>query len=126
MQGRGRHVSCVPPASGQAGDTPGKDALVLSERTGGPVLVTLGADGALLAAEGKTEHFAGQSVEAVDTTGAGDTLTGVLAAGLAAGYPLRDAVRRAVAASALSVTKAGARAGMPSAAEIDALAGPVS
>jgi len=123
---RGRHVSSVPPGSGQAGDPPGQAALALSASTGGPVLVTLGADGALLAAEGKTEHFAGHRVEAVDTTGAGDTLTGVLAAGLAAGYPLRDAVRRAVAAGALSVTKAGARAGMPAAAEIDALAGPVS
>jgi ribokinase len=122
---RGRHVSCVPPASRPAG-SPAEGALALSARTGGPVLVTLGADGALLAAAGKTEHFAGHRVEPVDTTGAGDTLTGVLAASLAAGYPLRDAARRAVAAGALSVTKAGARAGMPSAAEIDALAGPVS
>jgi ribokinase len=122
---RGRHVSCVPPATGLVGPA-AEAALALSDRTGGPVLVTLGAGGALLAAGGRTERFAGHRVEAVDTTGAGDTLTGVLAAGLAAGYPLREAVRRAVAAAALSVTKAGARAGMPSAAEIDALAGPVS
>ncbi len=56
-----------------------------------------------------------------DTTGAGDTFTGVLAASLAAGHDLADSVRRAVAASALAVTADGARAGMPTAAEIDAL-----
>jgi ribokinase len=122
---RGRHVSCVPPAIGLIGQA-AETALALSDRTGGPVLVTLGADGALLAADGQTEHFAGHRVDAVDTTGAGDTLTGVLAASLAAGNPLRESVRRAIAAAALSVTKPGARAGMPSAAEIDALAGPVS
>jgi ribokinase len=114
---RGRHVSYVPPASG----LPGPAALAFSARTGGPVLVTLGAEGALLAADGQTEHFVAHRVEAIDTTGAGDTLTGVLATGLAAGLPLRDSVRRAVAAASLSVTKAGARTGMPSATEIDAV-----
>jgi ribokinase len=114
---RGQHVSSVQPASG----LPGAEASQLSARTGGPVLVTLGADGAVLAAHGQTEHFAAYPVDAVDTTGAGDTLSGVLAAGLAAGLPLRDAMRRAVAAAALSVTKAGARTGMPSAAAIDAV-----
>lgn len=109
-----------------SGAEPGSAALGLSASTGGPVLVTLGADGALLASEGRIEHFAGHRVAAVDTTGAGDTLTGVLAASLAAGNSLPESVRRAVAAAALSVTKAGPRAGMPSAAEIDALAGPVS
>jgi ribokinase len=96
-------------------------ALALSGRTGGPVLVTLGADGAVLAGDDRTERFAGHRVDAVDTTGAGDTLTGVLAASLAAGMPLRASVRRAIAAAALSVTKAGAREGMPAAAEIDRL-----
>jgi ribokinase len=120
---RGQHRRNVLPASGLSASS---GALALFARTGGPVLVTLGGDGALLVAGGETEHFAAPRVAAVDTTGAGDTLTGVLAAGLAAGYPLQTAVRRAVAAGALSVTKAGARAGMPSAAEIDALAGPAS
>jgi ribokinase len=115
---RGRHVSSVPPAS-----RPAAAALALSARTGGPVLVTLGAEGALLAEQGGTEHFPGHQVDAIDTTGAGDTLTGVLAAGLAARLPLRESVRRAVAAAALSVTKAGARTGMPDADAIAALAG---
>jgi ribokinase len=89
--------------------------------TGGPVVTTLGADGALLIQGDVFEHFAGHHVPVRDTTGAGDTLTGVLAAGLAAGAGLRQALRRAVAAAALAVTSAGAREGMPTAREIDAL-----
>jgi ribokinase len=66
-------------------------------------------------------------VNAVDTTGAGDTFNGVLAARLAAGDQLAAAVAVAVVAAALSVTKPGARGGMPSAAEIDAaMADPMS
>ena len=98
-------------------------ALALARRTGAPIIVTMGADGALLASDGSTEHFAGHRVEAVDTTGAGDTLTGVLAAGLAAGLDLRGSVRRAVAAAALAVTKPGARAAMPTGTAIDRLLG---
>jgi ribokinase len=96
-------------------------ARALGARTGGPVLVTLGAEGALLAVDDRTEHFPGHRVDAVDTTGAGDTLTGVLAASLAAGNPLRPSVRRAIAAAALAVTGPGARTAMPAAAAIDAL-----
>jgi ribokinase len=105
-------------AAGRAGA-----ALALSSQTGAPVVLTVGADGAVLAAGGRAEHFAGHRVDAVDTTGAGDTLTGVLAAGLADGYSLPDSLRRAVAAAALAVTRRGARAGMPTAAAIDELLG---
>ena len=96
-------------------------ASALSARTGGPVVATLGKHGALLADGTSVEHFAGHPVTARDTTGAGDTLTGVLAAGLAEGRDLRVALRRAVAAAALTVTRPGARDGMPAAGEIDAL-----
>lgn len=96
-------------------------ALAVARRTEGPVVATLGAEGALLARGGAVERFPGHRVTARDTTGAGDTLTGVLAAGLAAGDDLRTALRRAVAAAALAVTRAGAREGMPAAGEIDAL-----
>jgi ribokinase len=98
-------------------------AVALARHTGGAVVATMGADGALLAGTdtGQAEHFAGHLVAAVDTTGAGDTLTGVLAAGLAQGYDLRASVRRAVAAAALAVTQPGARAGMPTLAEIERL-----
>jgi ribokinase len=83
--------------------------------------VTLGPDGALLADSGQVTRFPAHEVEARDTTGAGDTVTGVLAASMAQGRDLPTAVRRAVAAAALAVTREGARAGMPTGAEIDRL-----
>ncbi|HXW46841.1 MAG TPA: ribokinase [Streptosporangiaceae bacterium] len=98
-------------------------AVRLSRQTGAPVVVTLGADGALLADGEVTERFPGHRVDAVDTTGAGDTLTGVLAASLAGGRPLRESLQRAVAGAALAVTAPGARTAMPTAAAIDELAG---
>lgn len=105
---------------------PGAAAVALAHRTAGPVIATLGPDGALLADGGSVTHFPAPPVTVRDTTGAGDTLTGVLAATLAAGAGLPVALRRAVAAASLAVTRAGARDGMPRAGEVDALlaAGP--
>jgi ribokinase len=60
------------------------------------------------------------TVSVRDTTGAGDTFNGVLAARLAAGDSLADAAPVAVMAAALSVTEVGARGGMPTAAAITA------
>ncbi|MEP7113547.1 MAG: PfkB family carbohydrate kinase, partial [Ilumatobacteraceae bacterium] len=54
-----------------------------------------------------------------DTTGAGDTFNGVLAARLAAGDALAKAVPLAVAGASLSVTEVGARGGMPSLGAIE-------
>jgi ribokinase len=88
-------------------------AHALAARTGAPVLVTLGADGALLLHEGVAERLPAPRVDVVDTTGAGDALNGALAAELAAGRPLRDAARFALTAAALSTRAPGARAGMP-------------
>lgn len=102
---------------------PQAPARALCQRTGGPVLVTLGGNGALLAEAGRTEQFPSHHVDVRDTTGAGDTLTGVLAASLAAGTALHPSVRRAVAAAALAVTREGARTAMPAAAEIDRILG---
>ena len=59
-------------------------------------------------------------VDTIDTTGAGDAFCGALAAALAEGRPLAEAVKRAVAAGALATTRVGAREGMPSAAELTA------
>ena len=78
------------------------------------VVVTLGADGALLVpADGPAVHVPGHKVNAIDATGAGDTFSGALAAGLAEGRPIEEAVRRATVAAALSTTVPGARGGMP-------------
>lgn len=89
------------------------------------VLVSLGADGALLVRTGGSLPIpALTGISVVDTVGAGDTLNGALAAGLATGLPLEEAARRAVFAASLAVTRAGAREGMPTVAELDAAAQP--
>jgi ribokinase len=58
-------------------------------------------------------------VATVDSTGAGDAFCGALAAALAEGRPLAEAVQRAVAAGALATTHVGAREGMPTFAELE-------
>jgi len=89
-------------------------ARALTGRTGAPVVVTLGAEGALVAGpSGAAERIPALAVDVVDTTGAGDAFNGALAAELAAGAPLADAARLAVAAAGLSCRAPGARAGMP-------------
>ena len=88
------------------------------------VVVTLGAAGALIVrATGAAVAVSTPAVDVVDTTGAGDTFNGALAAELADGLDLAQAVRRAVAAAALSTTRPGARGGMPTRAELEAFPG---
>ena len=92
----------------------------LSARTGAPVVVTLGADGALVVAGSDVTHLPAPPARVVDTTGAGDTFAGALAAELTLGRPLTEATRLAVRAASMSVTAAGARGGMPTRAQLDA------
>lgn len=77
------------------------------------VVVSLGGDGAIAYGPAGETRASAPKVRAVDATGAGDTLNGVLAAGLLEHMPLADALPRAVTAAALSVTVVGAREGMP-------------
>jgi ribokinase len=82
----------------------------IAVRSGAPVVVTLGAKGALVVdAGGHVEQVATRQVAVVDTTGAGDVFNGVLATRLGAGDHLIDAVRAATDAASLSVSIAGAR-----------------
>jgi len=102
------------PNGGEAAALSGEDepeaaARALAARTGAPVVVTVGADGALLVDDGAVERIPAPRVEAVDTTGAGDAFNGALAAELAGGATLADAVRSAVAVAAESVRRPGAR-----------------
>ena len=84
------------------------------------VVETRGHEGVLIQRDGEQEHVAAHPVQVVDTTGAGDCFNGVFAAGLAEGLEVSTAVQRATAAAALSVTKVGAREGMPTREELDA------
>jgi ribokinase len=87
-------------------------------------LVTAGSRGAFVADGARVQRIEPPAVAVRDTTGAGDTFSGVLAAGLARGWELERAARWATAAAALSVTRSGARGGMPAASEIEAVAEP--
>jgi ribokinase len=99
-----------PEATTLSGETdPEAAARALTARTGAPVVVTIGPEGALLADGDALERIPAPRVEAVDTTGAGDAFNGALAAALAGGAELADAVRTAVAAAAESVRRPGAR-----------------
>jgi ribokinase len=100
-------------------EDPAAAARVLSRRTGAAVLITLGAEGALLLEPGGSPvRLPATKVDVVDTTGAGDTVNGALAAELARGAPLEDAARFALAAAAISTTRPGARGGMPRREEV--------
>jgi len=84
------------------------------------VVVTLGAAGALaVRIDGPALAVGAPQVTPLDTTGAGDAFNGALAAALADGLDLPEAVRRAVAAASFSTTRPGARGGMPTRAELE-------
>jgi ribokinase len=91
----------------------------LARRGPGALVVTLGERGALVLERDAAEHVPAVPVQAVDPTGAGDAFIGALGVSLAAGLPLWDAVRRANAVAALSVTRLGAQASFPSLAEVE-------
>ncbi len=82
------------------------------------VVETRGPEGVIIRRSGEETRVAAPKVEAVDTTGAGDCFNGVFAAGLAEGEDVMNAGRRAAFAAALSVTKVGAREGMPTREEL--------
>jgi ribokinase len=85
------------------------------------VIITLGAQGALLARRGEVRHFPAFPVTPVDATAAGDAFSGTLAAALFEGLVLDQAIVRANAAGALCVTKRGAQEALPTRQEIEAL-----
>jgi ribokinase len=89
-------------------------------------VITLGAEGALLASGDSLRRFPAPEVEAVDTTGAGDAFVGALAAKLARGAPLEVAVSYAVLAGAAAVMSEGAQGSLPTPEEVEKLdaAGP--
>ncbi|GAA0395671.1 ribokinase [Streptomyces luteireticuli] len=106
--------------SGDAAGSAADRARVLRERGARSVVVTLGGEGALALDGTAPEPVAvpGVAVRAVDTTGAGDAFTGALAAQLAGGAPLVEAVRFAVRVGAASVTRPGAQSSYPSPDEL--------
>jgi ribokinase len=78
-----------------------------------------GGDGAFVAVAGKAVWIKPFPVQAVDTVAAGDCFNGAFAVALLEGYDPWAAARFAAAAAAISVTRRGAQASMPSRAEVD-------
>jgi ribokinase len=86
----------------------------------GTVVVTLGHLGAVAVSDDDAFHQPPFPVEAVDAVAAGDAFNGALAVALDEGRPLREAVRWAAAAGALSSTRPGASGSLPERAELEA------
>ena len=82
------------------------------------VVLTLGAAGARILPDGPS--LPALPADVVDTTGAGDSLAGGLAAGLAEGLPLAEALRLGLGTASLCVERYGCQPAMPSRAEVDA------
>jgi ribokinase len=90
----------------------------LHSALGVTVIRTLGEQGVEAAGKDGAWRIAAPRIEAVDTTGAGDCFTGVLAAALDCRAPLEVALRRAVTAAGLCCARSGSQSSMPTRTEI--------
>ncbi|MFV2009985.1 MULTISPECIES: ribokinase [unclassified Micromonospora] len=105
-------------SGGGTGDVAALAAMARSLRTRGPVVVTLGVDGALVVTADREHVVPAEQVDAVDATGAGDTFCAALADALLDGAAIDDAARWASRAAAVTVTRPGAMASAPRRAEV--------
>ena len=107
--------------------TTGSDPEQLARRLRQGLVVTRGAAGALaLLRDGIRIEVPALAIKPVDTTGAGDTFVGVLAAALDLGSPVEAALHRASAAAGLACLARGAQTAMPDEAAIAAAVGRLS
>jgi ribokinase len=124
-----KHVACVKPNETEAERLTGvavrdeasarQAAARLLECGVRCAVITMGAKGALWVDGDRSGFVAGESVEAVDSTAAGDAFSGALACALARGLPLEEAVRDASLVGAVSVTRLGAQPSLPTREEVE-------
>lgn len=100
---------------------PAKAAALLRHQGVSIALVTLGGDGCLMQQGAVVSHHGATPVDVKDTTGCGDTFCGVLAAALAMGRTIDDAIDLAQRAAAITAMRAGAYAALPSRQELAAI-----
>lgn len=102
-------------------DNPVTLAKRLSAETGTAIVMTLGKDGALGIEKNSQNvfHVKPMAVDIIDTTGAGDTFTGVFAGAIDRGATMPQALHRASIAAALACTGLGAQSAMPDAGTIN-------
>lgn len=113
-------VTCLTPNEHEAALMfEGMDRDEILKAHAGKVIMTVGKEGVVYGDGDDVVHVSGFTVSAVDTTGAGDTFNGAFAAARCDGLPLKEAVRFANAAAALSVQKIGAQGGMPWRSEVE-------
>ena len=104
------------------GQDPTSDQVLKKFRPGKNSIVTLGSEGAvLISSDGNLTRVSAPTVNAVDTTGAGDAFVGVFAFGLASGKNPEDAMKLGIKVASMSVTRKGAQSSYPSQAEIETL-----
>ncbi|MGW2208219.1 ribokinase [Streptomyces sp. NPDC001781] len=108
------------------GEEPEDWARLLLDAGPRSVVVTLGAEGALVCDASGARRVPSVKVDAVDTTGAGDAFTAALAWKLGSGAGLAEAAAYAARVGAAAVTRRGAQESYPTAAEVDALGTPDS
>ncbi|HYP36831.1 MAG TPA: ribokinase [Stellaceae bacterium] len=119
-------IDLVVANEGEAATT-GSDPEQLARRLRQGLVVTRGAAGALaLLRDGIKIEVPALAIKPVDTTGAGDTFVGVLAAALDLGSPVEAALHRASAAAGLACLARGAQTAMPDEAAIAAAVGRLS
>ena len=129
-QGLYKHCSYITPNETEAGSligfpvmdvaTAAGAAQALLSRGAGGAVIKMGALGAYYATGHSSQYLPAFHVEAVDTVAAGDAFNGALAVAIAEGRGLEDAMRWAMAAGALAVTRLGAQDSMPQREEVEA------
>ena len=83
------------------------------------VIVTMGEQGSVLVEGNTARHFPAPSVEAIDSTGAGDIFSGIFMSALTSGKAVPEAIEYATAAAAISTTRLGVINSIPSREEVD-------
>lgn len=108
---------------GTAKDSAVRAAQQLAERFGTCVVLTLGLDGAAVIRQGNLQRLAPFTIDAVDSTGAGDAFVGALAAFLSMGYEIEQATSWANAAGAHACLGVGAQSASPTQEQLSAVFG---